>query len=153
MRLLVISFVFITLSVGAQDIPLEFEEPQLQQRYQVLIEELRCLVCQNQNLADSHAPLAQDLREEIFGMINAGQSDEEIVEFLVARYGDFVRYRPPLTGYTLLLWFGPFLILGIALVAVYRQAKTRKPDDISINAGQRAELDELMKQKGPDHPV
>ena len=153
MRILTVLIFIYMIPVAAQDIPLEFEDPVQRQRYQVLIEELRCLVCQNQNLADSHAPLAQDLRTEIYTMIEAGQSDEEIIDFLVARYGDFVLYRPPLAGYTVLLWFGPFLLLLVALVIVYRQARRKKPVDISVNEAQRAELDRLMKREGPDKPA
>ena len=144
---------FFVIPAFAIDIPLEFEDPQRQERYQQLIEELRCLVCQNQNLADSHADLAQDLRTEIYNMIEAGQSNEEIIEFLVARYGEFVLYRPPLAGYTALLWFGPFLLLIVALVIVYRQARSKRPVDISISETQQAELDKLMKQQGPDKPA
>ena len=153
MRILVLLSFFLMMPVAAVDIPLEFEDPQQQQRYQQLIEELRCLVCQNQNLADSHADLAQDLRTEVFNMISEGQTNEEVIEFLVARYGDFVLYRPPLTGYTVLLWFGPFLLLLVALAVVYRQARKKTPGDISISEAQRAELDKLMKDQGPDSPA
>ena len=97
----------------ANDEPVIFENRNLEERYYLLIEEIRCLVCQNQSLADSNAPLAQDLRNEIFKMIQANKSDTEIMEFLVERYGDFVLYRPPLKKNTWLLWFGPFLFLFV----------------------------------------
>ena len=99
----------------AADIPFEFTDSGQEERYKALLEELRCLVCQNQSLADSHADLAQDLRQEVYRMVQAGDSDEHIVEFLVARYGDFVLYRPPIRPATYLLWFGPvaLLLLGI----------------------------------------
>ena len=97
----------------ANDEPVIFENKNLEERYYFLIEEIRCLVCQNQSLADSNAPLAQDLRNEIFKMIQANKSDTEIMEFLVERYGDFVLYRPPLKKNTWLLWFGPFLFLFV----------------------------------------
>jgi cytochrome c-type biogenesis protein CcmH len=80
-------------------------------RYRALIAELRCLVCQNQSIAESNAPLAADLREQVRAQIAAGRSDEEIIEYLTARYGDFVRYRPAFKGRTLLLWLGPFALL------------------------------------------
>lgn len=83
-------------------------------RYQALIEELRCLVCQNQSIAESNAPLAADLREQVRVQIEAGRSDAEIIEFLTARYGDFVLYRPPFKLRTWLLWLGPFALLGVA---------------------------------------
>ena len=99
--------------------PLVFEDAGQEQRFQTLTEELRCLVCQNQNLADSDAPLAQDLRQEIHDMLVAGRSDEEIRAFLVDRYGDFVLYRPALKGNTLMLWLAPalLLLLGGTVVA------------------------------------
>ena len=110
----------------------QFSDAEDEIRYQKMIAELRCLVCQNQNLADSNAELAQDLRAKTFEMINAGASNNEIAEFMVARYGDFVLYRPPLKGQTLLLWIGPFGILLIALVVFFitirrSQSKTKLP--------------------------
>lgn len=84
----------------------------LDARLKKLDEELRCLVCQNQSLADSNAPLAQDLRREVRTLADAGKSDAQIKEYLVARYGDFVLYKPPVKGTTWLLWFGPFLLLA-----------------------------------------
>jgi len=107
--------------------PLLFENAAQEARFQKLTEELRCLVCQNQNLADSDAPLAHDLREEIHEMMLAGRSDEEIKTFLVERYGDFVLYKPPVKGNTMVLWAAPLLLLlgGGVLVAVVvrRQGK------------------------------
>ena len=104
----------------ANDEPVVFENKNLEERYYLLIEEIRCLVCQNQSLADSNAPLAQDLRNEVFKMIQTNKSNNEIMEFLVERYGDFVLYRPPLKKNTWLLWFGPFLFLIIGFfVAVF----------------------------------
>ena len=99
-------------SFGEDDTPV-FDTPELAARLKHLSIELRCLVCQNQSLADSNAPLAEDLRQEIRLLMANGKTDEEVVEFLVARYGDFVRYRPPLKSTTWLLWFGPFLLLGV----------------------------------------
>jgi cytochrome c-type biogenesis protein CcmH len=87
------------------------DDPVVEARLKILSQELRCLVCQNQTLADSSAPLAEDLRLEIRELIAKGLSDKEITEYLVARYGDFVRYRPPLKSQTVLLWIGPFLLL------------------------------------------
>ncbi len=98
--------------------PREFPTPEQDALYHELIDELRCLVCQNQNLAESNAPLARDLRDEIAEMVRAGKGREEVVGFLVARYGDFVLYRPPLRRDTWLLWAGPFLLVGAGLVAL-----------------------------------
>jgi cytochrome c-type biogenesis protein CcmH len=98
---------------------------------QRLSEELRCLVCQNQTLADSHAELAQDLKQEIRTMAAKGMTDQAIIDYLVARYGDFVRYRPPLKGSTLLLWLGPFVLMltgAIGLVVMLRRREKMLAD-------------------------
>ena len=98
---------------------------------QRLSEELRCLVCQNQTLADSHAELAQDLKQEIRKMAGKGMSDQAIIDYLVARYGDFVRYRPPLKASTLLLWLGPFALMlagAIGLVVMLRRREKMVAD-------------------------
>ena len=103
----------------AQEPPV-FDSLEQEMRFAELTAELRCTVCQNQNLADSDAQLAQDLRKEIYGMIRAGRSDEEIKIFLVERYGDFVLYRPPVQGNTLALWAVPVVLLfGGALAVVF----------------------------------
>lgn len=104
----------------------QFKTQQQEQRYKKLIDELRCLVCQNQNLADSNAALAQDLRKQVYKMINAGQSDKEILDFMVTRYGDFVLYRPPFKATTYLLWIGPFIILVAGLFVLIRFIRLRK---------------------------
>jgi len=115
-----LSGLLLALNAGAADVPFVFEDEADAERYQRLVEELRCLVCQNQSLADSGADLAQDLRDEIYRMIGDGLSDEEIVGFLVDRYGDFVLYRPPLKASTVLLWFGPFLVFVAAVLIAVR---------------------------------
>ena len=99
------------------------EDPALEARLRAMSQELRCLVCQNSTLADSSAPLAEDLRKEIRVQMRAGKSDKEVVDYLVERYGDFVRYRPPVNNSTALLWFGPFLILIIGGFVLYRVLK------------------------------
>lgn len=105
--------------------PIVFEDPAGEARFQELTEEFRCLVCQNQSLADSDATLAQDLRKEIHDMIVAGRSDAEIKEFMVARYGDFVLYRPPVQANTLLLWAAPIILLLIGGVVIARSVRKR----------------------------
>jgi len=101
-------------------------DPALEARLKALSQELRCLVCQNQTLADSNAPLAEDLRREIRVQMAQGKNDREVVEYLVERYGNFVRYRPPLEGATTLLWFGPVALLldgiGVLFVVLRRRA-------------------------------
>jgi len=105
--------------------PLVFESPEQEARYIELTTELRCLVCQNQNLADSDAPLAQDLRAEIHSMMLAGQNNDQITTFLVDRYGDFVLYRPAMKGNTLALWLIPGVLLGIGAITVFFTVRSR----------------------------
>ena len=111
MKLSGLLILLLTFSVYAQQEPLVFESQQQQDRFDKLTLELRCLVCQNQNLADSDAPLAHDLRREVYEMVQSGQNNEDIKRFLVERYGDFVLYRPPVQNNTYLLWLGPLLLL------------------------------------------
>jgi cytochrome c-type biogenesis protein CcmH len=105
--------------------PLVFEDDAQEARYNDLTLELRCLVCQNQNLADSDAPLAQDLRREIYEMMMAGQTDDQIKAFMVDRYGDFVLYRPPIQGNTLALWVMPIFLLLVGAVIVFFTVRNR----------------------------
>ncbi|QEP43469.1 cytochrome c-type biogenesis protein CcmH [Ectothiorhodospiraceae bacterium BW-2] len=123
-----------------------FDQPEQEALYKELIAELRCLVCQNQNLADSNAELAQDLRRKTYEMVVAGSRREAIIDYMVERYGDFVLYNPPMGGKTLMLWIGPFMILLLALFVVGRliQQQRRRvslsdeeaPDPVAL---QRAE--------------
>ena len=106
-------------ALQAQQEPLVFESAEQEARFNDLTMELRCLVCQNQNLADSDAPLAHDLREEIHGMLTAGKNDEEIKTFMVERYGDFVLYSPPVQSNTVALWAVPAGLLLLGSIAVF----------------------------------
>jgi cytochrome c-type biogenesis protein CcmH len=109
------------------------DDPAVEARLKALSQELRCLVCQNQTLADSAAPLAEDLRQEIREKIAEGMSDKEITDYLVARYGNFVRYRPPVESQTLLLWVGPSLLLIAGFTGLWLTLRRRNsllPDDI-----------------------
>jgi len=119
-----------------------FETPEQELLYQALLEEYRCLKCQNQNLADSGADLAGDLRNEIQQQVLAGRSRSEIDEYLVARYGDFVLYRPPLKASTLLLWFGPFLLLLFAAWYAFNVVKaSRQSIDKNASSGKQSDAD------------
>lgn len=122
-----------------------FDTPEQEQRFNTLGKELRCLVCQGQAIGDSNSDLANDLKNEVHRMILAGNSDAEIVDFMVARYGDFVLFRPPVKGMTYLLWFGPALLLviglGVALVLVRRTAPAAEPDAAALERA-RALLNE-----------
>jgi len=121
------AFIMLLLAIPAlANEPLVFDSPEQEARYNQLTLELRCLVCQNQNLADSDAPLAQDLRQELYDMMQAGRNDEDIKSFLVDRYGDFVLYRPPVKGNTLALWAMPGVLLGVGAVAVFFTVRNRK---------------------------
>ncbi len=123
----------------------EFKTPEQEQQYNRMVEELRCLVCQNQNLADSNAELAQDLRQEVYDMIQQGASDKEIIDFMVARYGDFVLYRPPLKSTTLFLWIGPFVILGIGvLVLLFHIRKRRAAQEPELNEAELEKARQLL---------
>ena len=121
-------------------------DPAVEARLQAIARELRCLVCQNESLADSQAGLAADLRQEIREMVAAGRSDEQVVAFLVARYGDFVRYRPPLAPRTWLLWGGPGVsavggLVALAWLVRRRQAAEPAP---ALDASARARADALL---------
>ena len=106
-------------------------DARVEERLKLLAEELRCLVCQNQTLADSNAPLAVDLRNQIREQISAGASEREVVDFMVARYGDFVLYRPPVTTRTWLLWAAPALLVlgGVAVVVAVVRGRARAARD------------------------
>jgi len=123
------------------------EDPQIEARMKALTEQLRCLVCQNETLADSQAPLAEDLRTQIREQMKAGRSDQEIIAFLTQRYGNFVRYRPPLIPKTYLLWFGPFVLLPVCIVVLYRYLGRRKKliQDKPLTAGERKQAEDLLR--------
>jgi cytochrome c-type biogenesis protein CcmH len=110
---------------GEDKEPLVFESAEQEARYKDLTLELRCLVCQNQNLADSDAPLAQQLRGEIFDMLQDGQSDQQITGFMVDRYGDFVLYKPPMQGNTIALWMLPIVVLLIGAIGIFFTVRNR----------------------------
>jgi len=115
----------LSLSVLAIDTEQDLPTPVLQTRYDRLINELRCLVCQNNSIADSNAGLASDLRREVHGMLLAGKTDAEILKFMTDRYGDFVLYRPPFVRRTLLLWLAPALLLGVGILVAVRVVRGR----------------------------
>jgi cytochrome c-type biogenesis protein CcmH len=124
------------------------DDPAVEARLKQLAGELRCLVCQNQTLADSNAPLAEDLRREVREMIVKDMSDREIVDFLVSRYGDFVLYRPPLKTTTMLLWVGPFVLLvggGIALAVTLRR-RQRMVENAVITDEEHRRVERLLSQ-------
>ncbi|NOQ81100.1 MAG: cytochrome c-type biogenesis protein CcmH, partial [Methylophaga sp.] len=114
-------------------------------RFISLSTELRCLVCQNQSLADSNAGLAQDLREEVYKLLKEGRTNQQIIDFLVSRYGDFVLYDPPLKLGTLMLWFGPLFILIFAGVVVFGMIKKQATETVTeLSEQQRDKLEQLL---------
>ncbi|HET7400826.1 MAG TPA: cytochrome c-type biogenesis protein [Usitatibacter sp.] len=132
------------------------DDPVLEARVSKLAQELRCLVCQNQTLEDSHAPLAIDLKNQVREMLASGRSESEVVDYLVARYGDFVLYRPPLKATTLLLWIGPLLLLAISLAALVhhiRRGTAAAADDPRVDAQAARRADALLGlHPGKDSP-
>jgi cytochrome c-type biogenesis protein CcmH len=149
MRRLLLAILLIPCLVAAEEAKPLAENQQAEARLKALALELRCLVCQNQTLADSSAPLAEDLRREVREMIAKNMTDQEIIDFLVARYGDFVLYRPPLKATTTLLWLGPFLLLvvgGITLaVALRRRAK--KVNDPTLSDEDHRTVAQLLSEE------
>ena len=123
------------------------EDPQIEQRMKHLTEQLRCLVCQNETLADSRADLAEDLRKQIREQIRAGKSDQEIIAFLTDRYGDFVLYKPPVRTTTYLLWFGPFLFFAGGTVILYRYLSRRRRmiEEKPLSADERKRAEEILR--------
>lgn len=132
----------------------EFASEGDRERFRELTKELRCPKCQNQDIADSNAPIAADLRKEIFRMLGEGKSNQQIVDFMVDRYGEFVRYNPALSSRTALLWFGPagLLLGGFVIIAVIvrrrRVQRTAAPDSLSVEERQR--LDQLLDKTKHD---
>lgn len=130
----------------------EFKDEAMQARYQVFVDEMRCPKCQNQNLAGSDSAIASDLRRELYRMLTEGKTDDEIVEFMVARYGEFILYKPRLQSSTYLLWWAPLGLLGAgALVFFFMWFSNRKRSQpTSITPQDQARLDALLKKTGQD---
>ena len=150
--LLVIILLIPSLAAAEEAKPLA-DNPPVEARLKTLAVELRCLVCQNQTLADSHAPLAEDLRREVREMIVKGMSDREIIDFLVQRYGDFVLYRPPWKASTTLLWLGPFLLLiagATGLVFALRR-RQKKLADVTLSEEEHNRVVQLLSE-GTNRP-
>jgi cytochrome c-type biogenesis protein CcmH len=129
----------------AASAPRAQEDPALDKRVQGLAHELRCLVCQNQTLADSNAPLAVDLRNQIREQLKGGASEREVIDFMVARYGDFVLYRPPLKTSTLALWLGPFLLLALGATLLLRRLLRRRAPEPQLSDAERARAAKLLE--------
>jgi cytochrome c-type biogenesis protein CcmH len=133
---LVLILLLLPLGLFARIESHEFDSPAQEALYLQLTKELRCLVCQNQNLADSNAELAKDLREKAYEMVKSGKTHDEITEYMIARYGDFVLYRPPVKNSTYFLWLGPFAFLLIALLALFFFIRRKSSTDDAPTAEQ-----------------
>ena len=139
---------FLAFPLHAREAAPLAQDEAAEKRLNAISTELRCLVCQNESLAGSNAELAHDLRREIRGMIQAGKSDAEIMDFMVSRYGDFVRYRPPVNPVTWLLWFGPFVLLAGAaygLVRMVRSNQRASATTPTLDEAQRAKAQSLLQ--------
>jgi len=133
--------------VSAKPALLELESPEVQDRVRGVSEKLRCLVCQNQTIADSNAPLAKDLRNAVIDQVKSGKKDKEIIDFMVERYGDFVLYEPPMKASTLLLWFGPLIFLALALLGFIRAQRRSTQSEEPLSDKEKAHALALLEEK------
>ncbi|EIC28847.1 MULTISPECIES: cytochrome c-type biogenesis protein [Methylomicrobium] len=145
-----ITLIFLLLLAGAGFAGVEYREfttPEQQEAYESLTSELRCLVCQNQTIADSNADLAADLRRQVYEMLQKGQSKDEILRFMTERYGDFVLYNPPFKSKTVLLWFGPvlFFLIGVVFVILLIRRKRTRPSK-ALSDDERQKIRRLLDE-------
>lgn len=144
--LLLALMLWLPIAVSTKEAQPVSEDPALEKRVMALAEDLRCLVCQNETLAGSHAPLAVDLRQQIREQMKAGKSDKEIIAFMTERYGDFVLFRPPVKTTTYLLWFGPFVLLaaGVAVQYLYLKRRRERVRDQPLSEAERKRVEALL---------
>lgn len=155
-RLIVLLLILLPLSVGAAIDTYEFKDEETRQRFRQLTFELRCPKCQNQNLQDSNSPIAADLRDEVYKMLQAGNNNDEIVDFMVARYGEFVLYKPPVNQMTYVLWYGPFVlvVIGIGVILLLSRKRKKQPledgseaqsdPEVSLNTDEAERLKKIL---------
>ena len=144
--LVALATLLVCFVANSAQVMLEFDSVEQQKRYRALIDELRCMVCQNQNVADSNAELAKDLRERTYSMIKGGATDDQILEFMTDRYGDFVLYRPPFNLSTALLWLAPALFLILAFAAYWSYSRRRRESAGALSREQRMEVRRLLDE-------
>ena len=128
----------------------DFKTPAEEQRFQALIGELRCPKCQNQNLSGSDAPIAKDLKDRTYQLLQEGKTDNEIRDYMVDRYGDFISYKPPVRSTTYLLWFGPFILLVMVVLIIIFRRRQVKPDASALTPEESARLAALLKRNSHD---
>ena len=152
--IVVILLLVFSAQCAAREATSAADDPVLEKRVVKLTSELRCLVCQNQSLADSHADLAIDLKNQVRSQMQAGKSDAEIRDYMVARYGDFVLYDPPFKASTLLLWAGPFalLLVGLLGLAAYMRSRRRRLPNVELTTVDHARAEALLRGGSGDEP-
>jgi cytochrome c-type biogenesis protein CcmH len=133
----------------------EFQDEVTKVRFQALSKELRCPKCQNQNLADSNSPIAADLRRELYELLQQGKADSEVVDFMVARYGEFVLYRPRVSSITYILWFAPALLIliGVIVVIIILRKKPATKENLALDSHQQEKLRQLLQSNQPNSRV
>ena len=137
-------FVLSAFSVSAAEDKFSFDTPAQRESFLKLTAELRCPMCQNQNIADSDAMIAHDMRRKVYALLKQGKTEQEVIDFMKSRYGDFVHYQPPVTAATLWLWAGPVLFIFIALIVVVRRKSVAPPEDM---AAKLAKADEMLERE------
>jgi cytochrome c-type biogenesis protein CcmH len=139
-------FFFSPLAFSATDI-FEFYNAQQEQTFNDLTKQLRCPKCQNQNIADSRAKLANDLRNKTYQLVKEGQSEEQVIAYMVARYGNFIRYDPPMTPATIFLWLGPLSFILVGFYFIYALVKRQRKQDPHLDPGEEQRLQEILNDK------
>ena len=144
LNVLALLFVLSAYSVIAAEDKFSFDTPAQRESFLKLTAELRCPMCQNQNIADSDAMIAHDMRRKVYALLKQGKTEQEVIDFMKSRYGDFVHYQPPVTAATLWLWAGPVLFILIALIVVVRRKSVTPPEDM---AAKLAKADEMLERE------
>lgn len=144
LNVLALLFVLSAYSVIAAEDKFSFDTPAQRESFLKLTAELRCPMCQNQNIADSDAMIAHDMRRKVYALLKQGKTEQEVIDFMKSRYGDFVHYQPPVTAATLWLWACPVLFIFIALIVVIRRKSVTPPEDM---AAKLAKADEMLERE------
>ena len=150
MKLVILLFsLLLSISAQAAIDAYKFDDPKKEKIYHELTDELRCLVCQNQNIAGSNAELAVDMRRKTYEMVSAGQSKQQVADYMADRYGDFVLYKPPFKASTAVLWIGPFIILAVSIWLMLRVIRNRREEHetASVSGEQLAEAARLLNKE------
>ncbi len=138
---------FISSTANSAIETFEFDNVEQEQVFHELTKQLRCPKCQNQNISDSNAPLAKDLRNKTYELVKQGQSEQQVVDYMVARFGNFVRYDPPLTPATIFLWLGPLLFIFIGFYFLYGQLKKQNKQDDHLDSLESDRLEQILGSK------